>query len=138
MKLIEPTFCVIRIMDSASGGAEKDAGGENESAALGAGNLHDHSDLLIPNPSFISSPASVSSSMMSITSPTSLNSDNDLHKQGMDFQVTSPEENNLEGGIPLHLDLSQPESSPPNVIVDDSPLQPSIDRNKQCMYEVRD
>lgn len=125
-------------MDASSGGSgDKDGDSDatsSSSGVLGTANLHDHSDLLIPNPSFLSSPASSTSSsmMMSITSPSS---DVDLQSRQVDCQMTSPQES-MPCEEASHMDCSlqqvQPDSSPPNVIVDDSPLQPCMDRNKEC------
>lgn len=114
-----------------SGGGNKD--GDSDTSGLSS--LHDHSDLLIPNPSFVSSPGSVSStasSSMMMTSPAS--EEHDLFKQ-MDCQMTSPGDLQQSDGYHVSIPSQphhQPDSSPPNVVVDDSPLQPCMDRNKQC------
>lgn len=131
-----------RVMDSGGGGGgDKDGESSDASGISSSTSLHDHSDLLIPNPHFIASPASVSSnsSSMMITSPSSMHEHHDLlhNMKHMDCQMTSPQEsvNSSEGGdmlVPLEQPQQRADSSPPNVVVDDSPLQPCMDRNKEC------
>lgn len=115
------------IMDSSGG--DKDGESSDASGISSSASLHDHSDLLIPNPNFISSPRSVSSggsSSMMITSPASAIEHSDLQN------MMSPCSEGGEFVIPFQQTQQQSDSSPPNVVVDDSPLQPCMDRNKEC------
>ncbi|CAL8141357.1 unnamed protein product [Orchesella dallaii] len=114
-------------MNSSVSREKEGEGGCHNETTLG---LHDHSDLLIPNTSFAATSSSSSASP---------SSNHDLQKE-MDCQMTSPQPIACDTGQQhmsnMEYIVSQPtqsNSSPPNVIVDDSPLQPCINRNKESL-----
>ncbi len=117
-------FDFSRVMDSGGGGGDKDGESSDTSGISSATSL-----------------SSNSSSMM-ITSPSSMHEHHDLlhNMKHMDCQMTSPQESvHSNESVDMMVPVEQPQrpdSSPPNVVVDDSPLQPCMDRNKECKKNV--